>query len=104
MDKGISFERWKQFARCRKSMFYHEEGCCLRVVGGSSYHMVVELSPTSRARSCFPLSSSEDPKSSHYRDTTELYARKKDKPVWFTWRDLLQHIESDITLAVPQVR
>lgn len=87
-----------------RACFTIVEGGRLRVVGGSSYHMVVELSPTPRALSCFALSASEDPKSSHYSDITELYARKKYKPVWFTWRDLSQHIESDITLAVPQVR
>jgi acyl-homoserine lactone acylase PvdQ len=87
-----------------RACFTIEEGGRLRVVGGSSYHMVVELSPTPRALSCFALSASEDPKSSHYSDITELYASKKYKPVWFTWRDLSQHIESDITLTVPQVR
>jgi len=87
-----------------RACFTIDDGGRLRVVGGSSYHMVVELSPTPRALSCFALSASEDPKSSHYSDITELYAKKKYKPVWFTWRDLSQHIESDITLAVPQLR
>lgn len=87
-----------------RACFTRVEGGRLRVVGGSSYHMVVELSPTPRALSCFLLSASEDPKSSHYSDITELYARKEYKPVWFTWDDLSQHIESDITLDVPQVR
>jgi acyl-homoserine-lactone acylase len=80
-----------------------EEGR-LRVVGGSSYHMVVELSPAPRALSCFPLSASEDPDSPHYSDITEVYARKEYKPVWFTWDDLSRHIESDITLDVPKVQ
>ncbi len=80
------------------------EGGRLRVVGGSSYHMVVELSPQPRALSCFALSASEDPESSHYSDITEVYARKEYKPVWFAWDDLSRHIESDITLAVPRVR
>lgn len=79
-----------------------EEGR-LQVVGGSSYHMVVELSPNPRALSCFPLSASEDPDSSHYSDITEIYARKEYKPVWFTWDDLSRHIESDVTLDVPQL-
>jgi len=87
-----------------RACFAIDEGGRLRVVGGSSYHMVVELSPTLRALSCFALSASENPKSFHYSDITELYARKKYKPVCYTWRDLSQHIESDITLAVPQVR
>ena len=87
-----------------RACFTIEEGGRHRVVGGSSYHMVVELSPPPRALSCFPLGASEDPQSSHYSDITEVYARKKYKPVWFTWRDLSQHVESDITLTVPQVR
>lgn len=80
-----------------------EEGR-LRVVGGSSYHMVVEMSPKPRALSCFPLSTSEDPDSPHYSDITEIYARKEYKPVWFTWDDLSRHIESDRILEVPDVR
>ena len=76
----------------------------LRVVGGSSYHMVVEMSPIPRALSCFPLSASEDPNSPHYSDITEIYARKEYKPVWFTWEDLSQHIESDRTLDVPRIQ
>jgi len=87
-----------------RACFTIEEGGRHRVVGGSSYHMVVELPPPPRALSCFPLGASEDPQSSHYSDITEVYARKKYKPVWFTWRDLSQHVESDITLTVPQVR
>ena len=77
-----------------------EEGR-LRVVGGSSYHMVVEMSPTPRALSCFPLSASEDPESPHYTDITEIYAKKEYKPVWFTWDELARHVESDTTLDVP---
>ncbi len=80
-----------------------EEGR-LRVVGGSSYHMVVELSPIPRALSCFPLSASEDPDSPHFSDITEIYARKEYKPVWFTWDDLSPHIESDRTLDVPNIQ
>jgi acyl-homoserine-lactone acylase len=87
-----------------RACFTRVEKGRLRVVGGSSYHMVVELSPTTRALSCFPLSASEDPKSPHYSDITEVYARKEYKPVWFTWDDLSQHVESDRTLDVPQVR
>ncbi len=87
-----------------RACFTRVEGGRLRVVGGSSYHMVVELSPKPKALSCFPLSASEDPKSPHYSDITEVYARKEYKPVWFTWDDLSQHIESDRTLDVPQVR
>jgi len=63
--------------------------------------MVVEISPTPRAKSCFPLSASEDPDSSHFNDITKVYARKEYKPVWFAWDDLSKHIESDVTLDVP---
>jgi acyl-homoserine-lactone acylase len=80
-----------------------EEGR-LRVVGGSSYHMVVEMSPIPRALSCFPLSASENPDSPHFSDITEVYARKEYKPVWFTWNDLSRHIESDRTLDVPRAQ
>jgi acyl-homoserine-lactone acylase len=75
----------------------------LQVVGGSSYHMVVEMSPHPKALSCFPLGASEDPKSPHYSDITAIYARKEYKPVWFVWEDLSRHIESDMTLDVPAI-
>ncbi len=87
-----------------RACFTRVEDGRLRVVGGSSYHMVVELSPIPKALSCFPLSASEDPESSHYSDITEIYARKEYKPVWFTWENLSQHIESDTTLDVPVIR
>jgi acyl-homoserine lactone acylase PvdQ len=60
----------------------------LRVVGGSSHHMVMEMSPKPSALSCFPLSASEDPESPQYTDITEIYAKKEFKPVWFTWDEL----------------
>ncbi len=87
-----------------RACFTRVEGGRLRVVGGSSYHMIVELSHEPQALSCFPLGASEDPDSPHYSDITEIYARKEYKPVWFTWDDLSRHIESDITLDVPQIR
>jgi acyl-homoserine lactone acylase PvdQ len=87
-----------------RACFTRVEDGRLRVVGGSSYHMVVELSPNPRALSCFPLSASEDPNSPHYSDITEIYAKKEYKPVWFAWDDLSRHIESDITLDVPQIQ
>lgn len=62
------------------------------------------MSPIPRALSCFPLSASEDPDSPHYSDITEIYAKKQYKPVWYTWDDLSQHIESDRTFEVLEVR
>jgi acyl-homoserine lactone acylase PvdQ len=92
---------WLQTPR---ACFTRVEGDRLQVVGGSSYHMVVELSPTPRALSCFPLSASEDPESPHYSDITEVYARKEYKPVWYSWDDLSKHVESDRTLDLSRVR
>ena len=87
-----------------RACFTRVEDDRLRVVGGSSYHMVVELSPNPRALSGFPLSASEDPESPHYTDITEIYARKEYKPVWFTWDNLSRHIESEVTLDVPRTQ
>jgi acyl-homoserine lactone acylase PvdQ len=64
--------------------------------------VVVELSPTPKALSGFPLGASEDPKNPHFSDITEVYARKEYKPVWYTWEELSQHIESDTTLDAPR--
>jgi acyl-homoserine lactone acylase PvdQ len=46
---------------------------------------------------------SEDPASPHFNDLTILYSRKQYKPVYYTWEELEDHIESDITLDVPKV-
>jgi acyl-homoserine-lactone acylase len=76
------------------------EGQRLSVRGGSSYTMIVELSPTPRAVSCFPCGVSEDPASPHFADITKLYSEKRLKPVWFTPEEVLAHSESTQTIVV----
>jgi acyl-homoserine-lactone acylase len=77
------------------------EGGRLSVHGGSSYTMVVELSPTPKAVSCFPFGVSENPASPHFADITKLYSQKRLKPVWFTPEDVEAHAESIETHVVP---
>jgi acyl-homoserine-lactone acylase len=65
------------------------------VTMGSSYMMVVEMSPTPRACSLFPIGISENPASKHFADMTQLYSRLEFKPVYFTWPELEPNVESD---------
>lgn len=70
------------------------------VIGGSSYLMVVEMSPIPKAYSCFPLGINEDQQSSHFADMTFLYSRMQYKPVYYSWEELEPNIESDEILEI----
>ncbi|MDQ1257170.1 MAG: acyl-homoserine-lactone acylase, partial [Candidatus Hydrogenedentes bacterium] len=49
--------------------------------------------------SCVMWGQSGDPQSPHYVDQArELYSQQKLKPTWFKKEELLQHVESEITL------
>jgi len=63
--------------------------------------MVVEMSETPVARSCFPFGVSENPDSAHFNDMTKLYSKVEMKPVWFTPADVAANAESTTFLNVP---
>jgi acyl-homoserine-lactone acylase len=63
-------------------------------VAGASYVSVVEFGPQVRALSIHTFGSSGNPKSSHYADQAELYARGEFKPAWFTLEEIRSHLES----------
>lgn len=88
------------FSIVRTAFGRMDESGRIPVSGGSSYQMVVELSPTPRARSSFPFGVDENPESKHFIDMTMLYHRKQYKPVWFTWSELRPNIEESKTLNV----
>jgi acyl-homoserine-lactone acylase len=69
------------------------------VTMGSSYMMVVEMSPTPKAYSCFPIGINENPESKHFADMTLLYSKMQFKPVYFTWEELKPNIESNEILV-----
>ena len=83
-----------------RSAWGRAQGPRLRVSGGSSYQMVVEMSQTPVALSCFPFGISEDPASPHFADMTKLYSRMEYKPVWFTPEDVKANAESTVEIEV----
>lgn len=57
---------------------------------GSSFVMAVELTPSGpRGEAFLTYSQSEDPRSPHFRDQTELFSRKQWRPLLFREADIL---------------
>lgn len=55
---------------------------------GGSYISVVEFAPKVKAMSVHVFGSSSDPKSPHFMDQSQLYARGKFKPAWLALEDI----------------
>jgi acyl-homoserine-lactone acylase len=61
---------------------------------GATYVSVVEFGPQVRALTVHVFGSSGDPKSKHFTDQSELYARGEFKPGWFTLPEIKANLES----------
>ncbi|HIE53377.1 MAG TPA: penicillin acylase family protein [Armatimonadetes bacterium] len=71
--------------------------------GGQSCPTVIFFTQPIRAYSAVPYGQSERPDSPHYTDQGEqLYARSRLKPTWYAKEELMQHLESQKTLRIPE--
>lgn len=60
---------------------------------GHSFVSVVDFGPQVEARSILVFGENSNPKSPHYFDQSELYAKQQFKPAWFTLADIKAHAE-----------
>jgi acyl-homoserine lactone acylase PvdQ len=63
-------------------------------VAGGTYVSIVEFAPKVRGKSVHVFGSSGDPKSHHFMDQSELYARGQFKPAWLELTDIKANLES----------
>lgn len=63
-------------------------------IAGHSFVSVIEFGPQVRALSIMQFGQSADPRSHHYFDQAELYARQEFKPAWFTLDEIKKNVES----------
>jgi penicillin amidase len=62
-------------------------------VAGHSFISVVDFRPEVQARSILVFGENSDPRSPHYFDQSELYARQEFKPAYFTLAEIKAHAE-----------
>ncbi len=83
-DVGIVFNFYARPERGQKERFG---------VAGHSFISVVDFGPQVQARSIMVFGENSDPKSKHYFDQSELYAKQQFKPAWFSLADIKAHAE-----------
>jgi acyl-homoserine-lactone acylase len=62
-------------------------------VAGHSYVAAVELAAQPNAKTILQFGESADPKSPHWFDQAELYAKKQFKPSWYSKAEVMAHSE-----------
>lgn len=72
-------------------------------VAGHSYVAIVEFGDQPRTESVTVFGTSSDPKSPHYTDQSELYAKQRYKKAWFTEEEVRRNAQSTTLLPLPEV-
>jgi acyl-homoserine-lactone acylase len=62
-------------------------------LGGDSYVLAVEFTTPPTAYTILAYSQSDDPRSPHHTDQTELFAQEKWKRAWFTEEDIAKNLK-----------
>jgi acyl-homoserine-lactone acylase len=70
-----------------------------KATGGDSWVMAVEFSDPIKSFSIAAYGASDDPKSPHFADQTELFAKDKMKPIWFGDKEIKENLERKYTPA-----
>jgi acyl-homoserine-lactone acylase len=83
-DVGIVFNFYARPERDQKRRYG---------VAGHSFISVIDFGPEVKARSILVFGENSDPKSAHYFDQSELYAKQEFKPAWFSLADIKAHSE-----------
>jgi acyl-homoserine-lactone acylase len=63
--------------------------------GGDSYVFAVEFTSPPTAHSICAYSQSDDPKSPHHTDQSELFVKEQWKRAWFTEEDIAKNLERE---------
>lgn len=72
--------------------------------GGQQAPILTVLGKTTRSFSALPFGVSDDPRSPHFADQVQLYARNVLKDDYFNWDSLHQNIESREVLPISNLR
>lgn len=76
-----------------RTMWYRREGKTSRAVGGDSYVLAVEFTPSPTAYSVLAYSQSSVADTPHFNDQLALFASHRYKRLWFSDVDVQQHLE-----------
>jgi acyl-homoserine-lactone acylase len=76
-----------------RTVWYRGKDGKSMAMGGDSYSLAVEFTPSPTAYSLIPYSESSNPASPHFNDQLRLFAQNQFKRVWFSEADIQQHLE-----------